>query len=59
MKQCNCIIGLATINDEDDEFVTVVMGDDIDFNAGGNTAFNYCPMCGKFINPIIRKSLKL
>ena len=48
-KKCNHTIGLASINDEEDEFVEVCEGDGIDFSAGSNKAFKFCPKCGEEI----------
>ena len=43
--KCNCITGLASL-EEEDEFVIVREGDGIDFEAGSNMKFEFCPMCG-------------
>ena len=46
VPECNHIIGLISL-EEDDEFVIAHEGDDMDWEAGNNTKFNFCPKCGE------------
>jgi hypothetical protein len=43
--ECLHITGLCALMEED-EFIIVEACDGIDFNAGDNMGFNYCPLCG-------------
>jgi len=44
--KCDHLFGLANL-EEEDEFVMVHAEDAIDFEAGNNTKFQFCPMCGE------------
>lgn len=44
-NECSHIIGLISL-EEDDEFVVAGEGDDMDWEAGNNTKFQFCPKCG-------------